>query len=272
MGNLRTRPRDSRVGGIFTGLLVVGSAAGVVGWYIATNRAGPTIDATGFDLSVAPQSRRTVPALSGAPAPLRSGFGMIKTDPGLRIDDSRSGLGKADSPAPPKNGDKKSQARLDFTSAARKYESVVAAFSMRMTRKYPVIGQYGRDWMSYPDLRKLNNDYMRDRDPIAFLSGLAKAPNFGALVKKYAGAPEIREFITQGFKQSPGELTASALNVLQTDGVVKNVAANAVSGLGLPPSIALMISGGASKADPNQIMRDIMKNPDPRKTPLRQGQ
>ena len=156
---------------------------------------------------------------------------------------------------------------MSFTEAARKHEGEVRNFAMTMTNKYAVIRQYGKDWMSYPDLKKLNDDYARDKDPIAFMMGLSRAPNFGVLLKKYAGAPEMREAVMQGMKQAPPELSSSAIGVLQTDQVVKDLIVNVANGMGLPPSITAVINGGGdpAKLDQSKVMADVMNNPEMRK-------
>ena len=131
-----------------------------------------------------------------------------------------------------------------------------------MTKKYPLIRQYGKDWMSRPDLKKLNDDYMRNHDPIAFIMGLAKAPSLGGMVKKYAGSPIIMEFITQGMKEAPGDLTSSAMDVLSKDAAAKSLISNVARGLGLPPSVIGLINSGGdgSKIDQKRIVSDLMNS------------
>lgn len=274
------RARSSRFGGIFVAAVVLGSFVGVIGWYVATNRTGPAIDGQGFDLSTAPQSPRAAQALSAAPAPQQavSSLGMLKGDKGVRILDSGGGSGGADNAAPAaaaKGGDKKDQSHASFTEMAHKHEADVRRFSEMMTKKYPVIRQYGKDWMSHPDLRNLTDNYMRNHDPVAFMMGLAKAPSVGTMVKQYAGSPEIRQFIVEGMKEAPAELTSSAMDVLASDGVVKNLVANVAQGLGLPPSVTGLIASGGdpSKLDQKQVVNDMMKNnPDMQNALQQQGQ
>lgn len=244
-------------------LVVAGSAVGVVGWYVQTNRRGPAIDASGFDLSAAPGSTRPAPVLSArdaTPARPVSSLGYLKADAGVRIADSNAGVLAAprrDAASPAKS----------FTDAARESEPLVRRFAERMTRRYPVIRQYGRDWMSRPDLRKLNDDYMRNHDPIAFLRGLAKAPSAGPMVKKYAGSPEIREFVVGGIKEAPSALFSSAMDALQSDGAIKDVVAHVADGIGLPPSVTALISAGdPSKVDQNKVLGDMLASP-----PVRQA-
>jgi hypothetical protein len=268
--------RGGRAGGVIVALIVGGSAVGVIGWYVLTNRNGPAIDASGFDLSSAPQAHHGS-SLAVAPSrPDRSSsslFIMQKADAGVRIGDSNASSPGGQAASSAKEVDKKEQAHAGFKEQARKHEADVRKFAEMMTRKYPAIRQYGKDWMSHPDLRKLNDDYMRNHDPVAFIMGLTKAPSLGGMVKKYAGSPAIMEFITQGMKEAPGELTSSAMDVLSNDTVAKSLISNVASGLGLPPSITGLINSGgdASKMDQKQVVNDMM-NSDAVKNAIPPGQ
>ncbi|HXT02021.1 MAG TPA: hypothetical protein VN915_15200, partial [Elusimicrobiota bacterium] len=232
-------------------------------WYLAVNRGGPAIDSSGFDLSAVQHAARPAPAASAAPpseAP-PSSLAMLKGDAGVRIGDS--GPAPAAPAAAAASGDKKAQSHEDFTQSARKHESDVRNYSIRMTQKYPILRQYGKDWMSHPDLKKLNDDYMRNHDPIAFIMGLTKAPSLGVMVKQYAGNPAITSFITGALKEAPADLTSSAMDVLANDKVAKSLISNVASGLGLPPSVTGLINSGgdASQIDQKKIVSDMMNSP-----------
>jgi len=253
--------RGTGPGAIFVAVVVGGSAVGVVGWYLMVNRGSPSIDSSGFDLSAAPHTSRPAPVLSApVEAPQASSLAMLKGDAGVRIGDS--GPAPAQPASQAKEGDKKEQAHADFTQEARKHESDVRNYSMRMTQKYPILRQYGRDWMSHPDLKKLNDDYMRNHDPIAFIMGLTKAPSLGVMVKQYAGNPAITAFITGAMKEAPADLTSSAMDVLANDKVAKDLISNVAGGLGLPPSITGLInSGDPSKIDQTKVVNDMLNSP-----------
>ena len=251
--------RTGRAGGIFVALVIGGSAVGVIGWYVNANRTGPTIDASGFDLSAAPQSHHAAAAAAPAPDRPASSLALMKGEAGVRIADSnQSSSGRA----PAKQFDGRERAHADFTELARKHEADVRRFVDKMAQKHPVLNQFSRDWMSRPDLKKLHDDYFRSHDPGAFIKGLAKAPSLGGLVATYSGSPAIIDFITQGLKEAPGELTSAAMSVLSTDSVAKNVISNVATGVGLPPSITGLINGGGdAKVDQKQVMSDMMNSP-----------
>lgn len=268
------KPRRSGLGAVFTGVVVGGSAIGVVGWYLLTNRAAPAIDASGFDLSAAPRSRAPAPApLERTTSAQPSRLSMLKGDAGVTIGVTGSASAGQAAPAG-KELDKKEQSHADFTQEARKHEADVRRFAEKMTRKYPIFHQYARDWMSHPDLKKLNDDYMRNHDPVAFIMGLTKAPSLGGMVKKYAGSPAVMAFITDGMKEAPGELTSSAMDVLANDSVAKSLIANVATGLGLPASVSGLINSTGADAktiDQKQVVNDVM-NSDAVRNAMPQGQ
>ena len=243
--------RGTGPGAIFVAVVVGGSAVGVVGWYLMVNRGSPSIDSSGFDLSAAPHTSRPAPVLSApVEAPQASSLAMLKGDAGVRIGDS--GPAPAQPASQAKEGDKKEQAHADFTQEARKHESDVRNYSMRMTQKYPILRQYGRDWMSHPDLKKLNDDYMRDHDPIAFMAGLSRAPSFPLLLKQYAGKQEILGFVVQGLtKEAPHSLVESGLTLMREDASLKPVITQVETAIGMTPEMADKLTGGSKKAASN---------------------
>jgi hypothetical protein len=254
--------------------VVGGSAVGVIGWYLITNRTGAVIDPSGFDLSSAPAGPRPSAPAPAAPAASQpsSSLGMLRADAGIRVGGAGAAAPRGAGAAPAAAGGKKEQTQAGFTDLARKHEDEVRRYGERMTRKYPVIAQYGRDWMKHPDLRKLTEDYYRTRDPIAFMTGLARAPSLGPMLKEYGGKPEIREFVVEGVKEAPGDLTAAAMDVLSNNAAVKGLVSGIADAIGLPPSITAMIGGSApTEQDQSKVVNDLMKgNPDMQKA-LQQG-
>ncbi|MFA6003346.1 MAG: hypothetical protein WC881_04690 [Elusimicrobiota bacterium] len=247
--------RSSLGAGILAAIVLCGSALGVM-IYQLTQKDKAEIDAGGFDLSRTQEAKAPAAAAAGSPGAAPSSLGLLHNGGlgGIRV-----GEGAGAQPRP------EHKAGSDFTAAVRKSEAKVRNLAMAYTRRYPVIAQYGRDWMSYPDLKKLNDDYMRDHDPIAFLRGLAHAKNFGKLVSKYAGQPAVQDFVKAGVKQAPAEVTASAMAVLKEDALVKRLVANTAASLGLPPALTAGLLGGGS-VDEQQVMGQIMQgNPDVKK-------
>lgn len=243
--------------GILAAITVCGSALGVMLYQMTQKEKAPA-DTSGFDIARTQEGK--TPAASGAdgglPGAARSGLGLLQKG---GLGEIRVGEGGAPPPRPAQ------KAASDFSAAVRKSEAKVQAMAVRYSRRYPLIVQYGRDWMSYPDLKKLNDDYMRDHDPIAFLRGLTRSQNFGKMVSKYAGQPLIQAFVKESVGQAPAEVTSSAMGLLKEDALIKRLVANTASALGLPPALTAGILGGGN-VDEQQVMGQIMQgNPDIRK-------
>ena len=102
------------------------------------------------------------------------------------------------------------------------------------TQRYPAIRRYGHDWMAKPDLKKLNDDYMADHDPVKFLRGLARSKNFAELSAQYARDPAVQAFVKEALKAAPGDVLAASSDLLVEDGVLRALLSDAGRALGLP--------------------------------------
>jgi hypothetical protein len=119
--------------------------------------------------------------------------------------------------------------------------------------------QLGYDWMHYPDLKKLNDDYVKNHDPITFLRGLATSPSFPKLVMKYADDPGIREFCIEFSKRaSSAGVMGVGLQWANKENVVQRLLDNTVQALGLPAGLF----SDPSKINEKSIMGSISNNPD----------
>ncbi|MBI3563939.1 MAG: hypothetical protein HY079_01935, partial [Elusimicrobia bacterium] len=236
-------------------LLALGGGA----WWLFAGRGGTDIDSGGFDLSAAPKSAPSAAPAAATAAPPRpaSGLEMLTVDARTKAEltgtapAAKPGTPSAPPPAARPAPRDAAEARARFTEAARRHEASVRDFALRMTAKSPVIARYGRDWMSYPDLKKLNDDYMRDHDPIAFVTGLTRAPNFPVLLKKYAGSPELASVVVLGVTQeAPADLAQAGLDLMRLDPAVKDPVTKVSAALGLPPDMAAKMTGGAPPPAP----------------------
>jgi len=144
-----------------------------------------------------------------------------------------------------------------FTEAVRRSEAKAQALAIEYTERYPAIHQYGQDWMSKPDLKKLNDDYMVDRDPVRFLRGLAGARSFPELTAKYARDPAVQAFFKEALKETPRELLAASADLLVEDGVLRALLSDTGQALGLPQSFTegLKEYGKTSMSGPAQPAR-----------------
>ncbi len=244
--------RSSRPAAILAVLVLAASAVGVIVYQLMPKEKS-TADRAGFDISQiqeGPQAAATIPQSPSS----QSSLGMIKKG---AMGPMRFGAGAVQAGAGRK--------ALDFTAIARASEAKVQALAGRYTRRYPLIAQYGQDWMSYPDLKELNDGYMRDHDPVRFLHGVARSKNFGKLAGKYAAASPIQNFVKDAMKDAGADATSAAMSLIKDDSLVKSLISNTASSLGLPPALtAGLFSSG--QVDEKQIMGQIMQNPDLQKS------
>jgi hypothetical protein len=224
----QTPPRSNAGIALLAALLIAGSAAGVMFWQLSQKEA-PVAPGFGLD-AVAP--RESLPA-AALVAP-QSGLDMLDARPGLATQASSR-------PSPVLSGGGERQPFRDggtgaaaFTAAVRRSEARARELSIQYTARHPVIAQYGRDWMSRPGLKKLNDDYMADHDPVKFLRGLAGSSEFRELGAQYAADPAVRAFVKDVLKEAPKELLSASADLLVEDGLMRVLLSDAGKALGLP--------------------------------------
>ncbi|MBI3299417.1 MAG: hypothetical protein HYZ75_14715 [Elusimicrobia bacterium] len=104
-----------------------------------------------------------------------------------------------------------------------------------------------KDFLSYPDLKALNDGWKKNRDPIRFLVGMVKSPNFRTMTGKYLSHPDLQAFVKE-MAGSPSVI-ASAPAFLAD----KNIK-GAVGGLNLGAAAGPMKDSasalGAAKSNP----------------------
>lgn len=241
---------EERNGLVALAAAVVFALSAVVGWHFLSARSEETVDSGGFDVAA---TRAVRPRLTGtaAPQPAAPASGLSMIAGGASALQTAEGAAPPPAAAPaatppasaPEPARTLSQARLNFIAAARRHESEVVAYARKLTAQSPVIRKYGEDWMSYPDLKKLNDDYQRDHDPVAFALGLAKAPNFSVMLAKYAGAPDLQAAVVMGVtKEAPPDLVQAGWDLAKHDPQVKSLAALVARKLGLPPGMTAVLT------------------------------
>jgi len=207
----------------------------------------PAIDETGFDIASADEPKFRDDLLPSAYR--KSSLGMVH-----KGDDEEEMAFGEDTEAGSKSD--KEDAYEDFRREIRKLEAKGKALAIKFTKKYPVIEQYGEDWMSYPDLAQLNYDYNKHHDPVAFARGLARSRNFRKMVKKYAGKKEILSFVSASFKD--GAVAIPALShYLNAEGPkMRKSVDRLMDDIGLPAGI---LAGSSDKINTSRVMDSMMK-------------
>lgn len=200
---------------------------------------------SGFDV------RSPSSASPSQPVPIRSSLSIVKLS-----DSEREGRPPANgAPATGAEGQPADE-HLSLKETALKSGAKVSAYTADFKKAHPIMKQYSREWMSHPDLKKLNDDYMRDRDQVKFLHGLAASRSFGPLVVKIASDPSTRalvmDFVTGLASAAPADLTAAAAAVLNDDQTIHRLADNIASAVGVPSTMLSGLMGGAPAAGAKQ--------------------
>ncbi len=225
----------------------------VVGYLLLGGR-GEGADDAGFDVNEVAQGQAT----SGGPVARRqsSSLGMVQGGSEYAQPQSR---GPAAAPNPT---DKLKDP--SFAQLYKDFEKKITAMVVEYEKKYPILTQYGKEWVSHPDLRKLRDDYRKDHDPAKFIKGLVNAPNFGGMVKKYAGQPPFTSFAQDAFKQAPPEVMSAATEFLTKEDTAKNLVRDTMQSMGMPIGVAAMIAGDSNaKIDSGQIMGQALQGMSP---------
>ncbi len=232
MDDQRAAPQMSLMLLAFVGIAVaLGMAAGA----FDAEPSGPPLGAGGFDLdfissAVAAPARpfpsHSAPA-SAIPVDVRSSLAFVSHGT-LRLAAPSAGVvAAAAAPGGP---------TLD--AAARNGGARLSTFTARFRERHPVMREYSRMWLRYPDLKKLNDDYMRDRDLARFVDGLLKAPSFEPLVRQIARDPAAHalalEFVTGAMDQVPSDLLAAATETINENKTLQALAGRVGSALGVP--------------------------------------
>ncbi len=236
---------DRRLAALAVGVVVLSALAGVL-FQLRAGGERP-VGVSGFDIaSVAPASPSALSA-SAPRDPARSGLGMVLSLPGISVDGA-----PAPAARPP------SAPATEVQDAVRRAEGPISALAQDYTRRSAVIRQYGRDWMSYPDLKKLNDDYMRRHDPVAFLIGLSASRSFPLLLKKYATEKIFRDFILDGTKAAPADALQTAFETVTGDARMKGLVDNVSRSLGFPADAMAQAAGGSAvKLDGKQLAKIV---------------
>lgn len=242
---------ERRLGALAIAVVLVSAVAGLI-FQMRSGGERP-LTSSGFDIAAVAPPRSPSSAQASGPSASSSGLGMIRSLPGLSVD----GAPPAEAPAPFQRPAEPA-ASAAVGEMVRRTEGPIAALAADYTRRYPVIRRYGRDWMSYPDLKKLNDDYMRRHDPLAFLTGLSQSKSFPLLVKKYAAYKPFHDFILDGVKAAPAEAVQTAFQYVGGDARMKGLVDNVSSALGFPPQAFAQAAGADSvKLDDRQLAKIV---------------
>ncbi|MBI4347391.1 MAG: hypothetical protein HY553_11080 [Elusimicrobia bacterium] len=235
--------RSSAAIGAAMAVLLVGMAISI-GVYLT--REPPAPDAEGLDMAAAPapdpEPVAVAPVAVQAPPPPKT-FG-IASPPPVR-------------PAAPPTADAKGHAAIGLAEAARRHESWFRNFTIKYQTKHPIVYEWGKEWVTYPELRKARDDYWQERNPVKFAFQVASSPNLAKMIGKYSQNPAMRGYVTDLAANAPGDVLKSFTNYLTKDSTAIRLLERFVRAAGLPPALASSFTG--KKVDEKEVMNQILQ-------------
>lgn len=158
-------------------------------------------DSSGFVMASAPRASLPAVGYTAASRPTRVMEGpernLIK-DPDLKLGGRRpeTGLRRATSARAEEDRSiaVRPETRRRVEKAARVY------FRLKKSPQFknsPTIRAWKKDFLSFADLRSIDEQFNRDHDAVRFLVGVGRSPNFPLLLQKHLAAADIQTFMRE---------------------------------------------------------------------------
>jgi hypothetical protein len=187
-------PKKKNVAGQMLLLIIILVDVGLIilGWYIYQQRQA-RYDATGIDISKIPDPRLEIPI---PVAPVKKGPKSFepfiikdKGGPGLAVG---APLPAGHRPGGSPSGKGSSDTAKQVSRAVKFY------YALKKDPRFKgntAIQEWKTEFLSYPDLKAVNDRYAKDGDPVRFMVGMLRSPNFKSMVAKYFAREEIQSFV-----------------------------------------------------------------------------
>lgn len=94
-----------------------------------------------------------------------------------------------------------------------------------------VVQAWKKDFLSHPDLKALNDEWRREKDPLKFMMGMVRSPNFQKMAAEYLVKQDMRDFIST---MAADKAVKDSASTFMTDESVAT-AAKAFGLMGPPP-------------------------------------
>lgn len=190
-GRAKRRPRGHKVEAVILLILLADVGIAVFAWHLYQSRKS-SVDSSGLDLSKAPEISQPLrlPPESLPPEPRSSMQYLIPDRRPVRgpapsgQEPSQAGAGRGGGASGPQDA--------VVTKALRVYYGLKKSPRFRGSR---AIAEWQKEFLSYPDLKAINDEYQKDRDPLRFLAHMARSPNFQGMALKYLSHPDLRQFL-----------------------------------------------------------------------------
>lgn len=220
--------------------------------FLYLTRNTEDLSSQGLDLASEPEPAAAAP--EPAPAPVAPPPAPPKT----------FGVAASLTPPPvarPAPTDAKGRSELGLSQAARRNERYFRNLTIKYQNKYPVFHQWGKEWMSHPELRQARDDYYKTRNPVRFAFQVAGSPNLAKMMGKYSRNPEMQAYLKDIAAHAPKDVLTAFVDYLKKDGNAATLIERFARAAGLPPALVAGFTG--KRVDQQEVMKQIMEqNPD----------
>ncbi|MCX5788779.1 MAG: hypothetical protein NTX64_09795 [Elusimicrobia bacterium] len=238
--------RSSAVIGLVMTVLLCGAA---IAFFIYYEHRSEELPSQGLDMAEAP-----TPDPSPAAGPGGAAFGIAPAARPSNLTPIKGGpaLGA------PASGNPRVRAQQTLADVVRPHERFFADLTNKYIAKYPVFQQWGKEWITYPDLHQATKDYWKYHDPVRFAFQIAGSKNLGAMISKYSGHTELQAFLRDAIAGAPKDLVKAGVDYLEKDSNAVALVKRFAAAAGLPPSILAGFTGG--HVDQQAVMNEIMQS------------
>ncbi|TPW19572.1 MAG: hypothetical protein FD126_2555 [Elusimicrobia bacterium] len=237
---------------LIIGILLLDVGLLIWGWHLYQKRQ-ENLDDAGLNFSRAPEpsAEPTAPVVAAKPEPLSGIDRYVKKE---ALPESRPGAAPGAAKAAPAAGGKPtltaSAAAPTTPDMKKKMDRAVDAFfDLKRQPRFKnskVIQAWKKDFLSYPDLKKVNDEYRKDKDPLKFMMSMVRSPNFTKMAAEYLVKQDMRDFIKE---MTGSKAVKESASTFMTDESV----ATAAKAFGL--------LGGAPMKDSSLQMQQMKANP-----------
>lgn len=169
------------------------------GWHLYQRRQ-ESLDDAGLNISRVPEPAAAPAAPLSAPAreePLSGIDRYVKKEPlpgataapagaAAQAAGAKSALVPAAAPTSPE--------------MKRKMDKAVDAFfdlkNQPRFKNSKAVQAWKKDFLSHADLRALNDEWRKEHDPLKFMMGMVRSPNFQKMAASYLVKPDLRDFVS----------------------------------------------------------------------------
>ena len=237
--------------GLIIGILLVDVGLLIFGWHLYQRRQ-ENLDDAGLNFSRAPEPT----AEPAAPA-----VAVPREDPLSGIDRYVKKEALPAAPAPAVKAPEQAQApgtKPALAAAAppsspemkKKMEKAVDAFfdlkNQPRFKNSKVVQAWKKEFLGYPDLKALNDQWRKEHDPLKFMMGMVRSPNFSKMAASYLVKEDMRTFIKE---MAGSKAVKDSASTFMTDQSV----ATAVNAFGL--------MGSAPMKDSSAQMQQLKAHP-----------